>query len=153
MENIPLWHERDLSNSANERFIIPMSMIILDEMLNLMIIVISELTVNTERITSNLDMTKGQIYAEFLLEALIKKGIPRLEAYRNIQRIAFSSRENRQYFYEAIKEDSTISKVLPSEELKSIFDARNHLSASSKIIDNVSKTVESIHKNFFHSGI
>jgi adenylosuccinate lyase len=153
MENIPLWHERDLSNSANERFIIPMSMIILDEMLNLMIIVISELTVNIERITSNLDMTKGQIYAEFVLEALIKKGIPRLEAYRNIQRIAFSSHENRQYFYEAIKEDSTISKVLPSEELKSIFDARNHLSASSKIIDNVSKTVESIYKNFFHSGI
>jgi adenylosuccinate lyase len=153
MENIPLWHERDLSNSANERFIIPMSVIILDEMLNLMINIISELTVNIEKITSNLDMTKGQIYAEFILEALIKKGIPRLEAYRNIQRIAFSSHENRQFFYEAVKKDFTISQVLPSEELKSIFDARNHLSASSKIIDNVSKIVESIHKNFFHPGI
>jgi adenylosuccinate lyase len=153
MENIPLWHERDLSNSANERFIIPMSMIILDEMLNSMINVISELTVNIERITSNLDMTKGQIYAEFVLEALIKKGIPRLEAYRNIQRIAFSSHANKEYFYEAIKKDSTISLILPSEELKSIFDARNHLSASSKIIDNVSKTVESIRKNFFLSRI
>jgi adenylosuccinate lyase len=98
-------------------------------------------------------MTKGQIYAEFLLEALIKKGIPRLEAYRNIQRIAFSSHANKEYFYEAIKKDSTISLILPSEELKSIFDARNHLSASSKIIDNVSKTVESIRKNFFLSRI
>src|ERR687892_1546164 len=98
MENISLWHERDLSNSANERFIIPMSMILLDEMLNLMINVISQLIVNIHRITSNLDMTKGQIYAEFVLEALIKKGIPRLEAYRNIQRIAFSSHDNKQYF-------------------------------------------------------
>jgi adenylosuccinate lyase len=153
MENISLWHERDLSNSANERFIIPMSMILLDEMLNLMINVISQLTVNIDRITSNLDMTKGQIYAEFVLEALIKKGIPRLEAYRNIQRIAFSSHDNKQYFYDAIKEDPIVSKILSSEELKSIFDARTHFSASSKIIDNVSKTVDSIHKKFFHNSI
>jgi len=149
MENISLWHERDLSNSANERFIIPMSMILLDEMLNLMINVISQLAVNIDRISSNLDMTKGQIYAEFILEALIKKGVPRLEAYRNIQRIAFSSYDNKQYFYEAIKEDSIVSKILSSEELKLIFDARTHLSASSKIIDNVSKTVDNIQKKFF----
>ena len=93
MENIALWHERDLSNSANERFIIPMSAILLDDMLNTMINVILELKVNKERIISNLDITMGQIYAEFILEALVKKGIPRFEAYRNIQRIAFASQE------------------------------------------------------------
>jgi adenylosuccinate lyase len=153
MENIPLWHERDLSNSANERFIIPVSMIILDEMLNLMINVISKLTVNKERITSNLDMTRGQIYAEFVLEALIKKGVPRLDAYRNIQRIAFSSHDDKQHFHEAIKKDSSISQILSSAELKSIFDARNHLSASSKIIDNVAKMVSDIHGNSFRPGV
>jgi adenylosuccinate lyase len=151
MENIPLWHERDLSNSANERFIIPMSMIILDEMLNLMINVISKLAVNIEKITSNLDMTNGQIYAEFVLEALIKKGIPRLEAYRNIQRIAFSSHDNKQHFHEAIKKDSSMYHILSPGDLKSIFDAKNHLSASSKIIDNVARIVDNIHKNFFRS--
>lgn len=151
MENIPLWHERDLSNSANERFIIPMSMIILDEMLNLMINVISKLAVNIERITSNLDMTNGQIYAEFVLETLIKKGIPRLEAYRDIQRIAFSSHDNKQHFHEAIKKDSSMYHILSPGDLKSIFDAKNHLSASSKIIDNVAKIVDNIHKNFFRS--
>jgi adenylosuccinate lyase len=151
MENIALWHERDLSNSANERFIIPMSMIILDEMLNLMINVISKLAVNIERITSNLDMTNGQIYAEFVLEALIKKGIPRLEAYRNIQRIAFSSHDNKQHFHEAIKKDSSMYHILSPGDLKSIFDAKNHLSASSKIIDNVARIVDNIHKNFFRS--
>jgi adenylosuccinate lyase len=153
MENIPLWHERDLSNSANERFIIPISMILLDEMLNLMTNVVSQLTVNIHRITSNLELTKGQIYAEFVLEALIKKGIPRLEAYRNIQKVAFSSNDNEQRFYEAVKKDPTISKILSSEELKSIFDARSHLSASSKIIDNVSRMVDSTRKKFFHNSI
>ena len=112
MENIALWHERDLSNSANERFTIPMSSILLDDMLNTMINVILELKVNKERIISNLDMTMGQIYAEFILEALVKKGIPRFEAYRNIQRIAFASQERKEHFYHAINEDPSISEIL-----------------------------------------
>ena len=148
MENIALWHERDLSNSANERFIIPMSAILLDDMLNLMINVISELKINKQKITSNLDMTMGQIYAEFVLEALVKKGIPRFEAYRNIQRIAFASLETGEQFFDAIKKDSKIAKSLSSVELKTIFDARNHLSASPKIIDNVAQLVDDISKKF-----
>ena len=79
-ENIPLWHERDLSNSANERFIIPMTSILLDEMLETMIKIITNLQVNTKRVKENLYVTKGQIFAEFVLEALIKKGVPRFKA-------------------------------------------------------------------------
>ena len=146
MENIALWHERDLSNSANERFTIPMSTILLDDMLNTMTRVISELKVNKERIASNIDMTMGQIYAEFILEALVKKGIPRFEAYRNIQRIAFTSQERKDPFYHAIKEDPNISKILSSMELTTIFDANNHLSASSKIIDHVANIVNNTNK-------
>jgi adenylosuccinate lyase len=146
MENIALWHERDLSNSANERFTIPMSVILLDDMLNTMTSVISELKVNKERIASNLDMTRGQIYAEFILEALVKKGVPRFEAYRNIQRIAFTSQEKKDHFYHAIREDPSISKILSSMELTTIFNANNHLSASSKIIDHVAKIVNNTNK-------
>ena len=149
MENIALWHERDLSNSANERFTIPMSSILLDDMINTMINVILELKVNKERIISNLDMTMGQIYAEFILEALVKKGIPRFEAYRNIQRIAFASQERKEHFYHAINEDPSISEILSSVELKAIFDAKNHLSASSRIIDHVAKIVDNTNKKFF----
>jgi len=149
MENIALWHERDLSNSANERFTIPMSSILLDDMINTMINVILELKVNKERIISNLDMTMGQIYAEFILEALVKKGIPRFEAYRNIQRIAFASQERKEHFYHAINEDPNISEILSSVELKAIFDAKNHLSASSRIIDHVAKIVDNTNKKFF----
>ncbi|MFQ5476861.1 MAG: adenylosuccinate lyase, partial [Nitrosopumilus sp.] len=68
-ENIPLWHERDLSNSANERFVIPTVAILVDEMLETMTRIVSNLMVNEKRIVENLYITKGQIFAEFVLEA------------------------------------------------------------------------------------
>src|SRR5215208_5966028 len=113
MENIGLWHERDLSNSANERFTLPMASILLDEMLNAMTKVIRELKVNKERISYNIEMTKGQIYAEFILDALIKKGVARFEAYRDIQRVAFSAIESGEHFFDAASVDMNISAHLP----------------------------------------
>jgi adenylosuccinate lyase len=148
MENIALWHERDLSNSANERFTFPMAVILLDEMLNSMKKVISDLNINTKRITSNLDITKGQIYAEFVLEALIKKGVPRFEAYRDIQRVAFAALEREEEFFDALRKDSNLLKSLTPLELKDIFNAKNHLSASSKIIANVVRMVKATNKKY-----
>ena len=141
MENIALWHERDLSNSANERFTLPMAAILLDEMLNAMTKVTSELKVNKGRIASNIDITKGQIYAEFVLEALVKKGVARFEAYRDIQRVAFAALESGDYFFDSASKDKNISKHLSKQELAAIFEAKNHLAASSSIIDNVAKMV------------
>lgn len=141
LDNVGLWHERDLSNSANERFILPMASILLDEMLNSMIKVISELKVNKENIASNIEMTKGQIYAEFVLEALVKKGVARFDAYRDIQRVAFNALKSGKHFFDAALEDASISDHLSKQELIMIFDATNHLAASGKIIDNVSKLV------------
>jgi adenylosuccinate lyase len=141
MENVALWHERDLSNSANERFTLPMGAILLDEMLNAMTRVVSELKVNGDRITSNIEMTKGQIYAEFVLEALVKKGVARFEAYRDIQRVAFAALESGEHFFDAASKDKSISKHLSKQELAAIFEAKNHLAASGRIIDNVAKMV------------
>lgn len=141
MENVSLWHERDLSNSANERFTIPMIVVLLDEMLNLMTNVLINLEINNERIISNLRMTNGQIYAEFVLDQLIKKGIPRFDAYRDIQRVAFSAIENRQSFLDAIQNDPVLRKHLTSEELINIFEPGKHLGASSSIIENIAKMV------------
>jgi adenylosuccinate lyase len=142
MENVALWHERDLSNSANERFTLPMAAILLDEMLNAMLKVIPELKVNKERIVANIEMTKGQIYAEFVLEALVKKGIARFDAYRDIQRVAFAALESGEHFFSAVSKDASISKHLSKKELESIFKAESHLAASGRIIDNVSKLVK-----------
>jgi len=148
LENIALWHERDLSNSANERFTIPTSAILIDEMLNLISKVISELQINKDKITSNIDITKGQIYAEFVLEALVKKRIPRFDAYREIQRVAFLSLRNGEHFLEAIIKDPWLSKELTEKELRSLFDPNDHLSASSKIIDKVAILVRETNRKF-----
>lgn len=146
MENIALWHERDLSNSANERFTLPMAAILLDEMLSQMTKIVSELRINRDRITSNIDITKGQIYAEFVLEALVKKGMARFEAYRDIQRVAFAALESGEHFFDALSKDKSISRFLSRQDLEEIFQAKNHLGASAKIIDNVAKMVRSTAK-------
>ena len=140
MENISLWHERDLTNSANERFTIPMASILLDEMLDSMIRVISELRINKEKIASNIEITAGKIYAEFVLDELIKKGVPRFEAYRDIQRVAFTCTDTD--FFDAIRQDPKLSKILSEKELVTIFNPRNHFAASSKIISNIDKLVK-----------
>lgn len=147
-ENIPLWHERDLSNSANERFTIPMCSILLDDMLETMIKIIERLKVNLEKISDNLFVTKGQIFAEFVLEALIKKGVPRLEAYRQVQRVAFEAQEKGVDYRDAVKNDEVISSKLSEHEVDEIFSPESHLGASPQIIGNVNRTVQKICKKF-----
>jgi len=147
-ENIPLWHERDLSNSANERFVLPTAAILVDEMLETMIKVISNLMVNEKRIVDNLYITKGQIFAEFVLEALIKKGVPRFIAYRDVQRVAFEAKDKEIQYIDAIKNDKAFSTKLTKKEIDSIFSPEKHLGASPLIISNVNKLVQETVKKF-----
>jgi len=147
-ENIPLWHERDLSNSANERFVLPTSSILVDEMLETMIKIISNLLVNEEKIIENLYITKGQIFAEFVLEALIKKGVPRFVAYRDVQRVAFEARDKGIQYSDAIKNDKAFSSKLTKKEIESIFSPEKHLGASPQIINNVNSMVTKTIKKF-----
>ncbi|MCS6767592.1 MAG: adenylosuccinate lyase [Candidatus Nitrosocaldus sp.] len=143
LENIPLWHERDLSNSANERFIIPMSIILLDEMLGSMIGVISGLIVDVDGIRRNIEASKGQVFAEFVLDALIRKGMDRIRAYSMVQSIAFSASSSGMEFRDALKGDPRVTALLSMDEIDSLFDARRHLASSSRIIDGV---VSAVHK-------
>ena len=147
-ENIPLWHERDLSNSANERFVIPIVSILVDEMLESMTKIILNLMVNEKRIVENLYITKGQIFAEFVLEALIKKGVPRFVAYKDVQRVAFKANDKEMQFIDAIKNDKAFSSKLTDKEINSIFLPEKHLGASPIIISNVKKSVQKIVKKF-----
>ncbi len=147
-ENIPLWHERDLSNSANERFVIPIVSILVDEMLETMTKIISNLMINEKRIVQNLYITKGQIFAEFVLEALIKKGVPRFVAYKDVQRVAFKANDKEIQYIDAIKNDKAFSSKLTDKEIESIFSPEKHLGASPIIISNVKKSVQKIVKKF-----
>lgn len=147
-ENIPLWHERDLSNSANERFTIPLCTILLDEMLETMIRIIEKLKVNVEKIQDNLQVTRGQIFAEFVLEALIKKGVPRFEAYRDVQRVAFEAHDAGIDYIDAVKNDSSISSRLTEYEIDRIFSPESHLGAAPQIISNVNNSVQKTCRRF-----
>lgn len=141
-ENIPLWHERDLTNSANERFILPTSAILLDEMLDAGAGIIKGLVVNKKRIRQNLSITGGQIFAEFVLKALIEKGMPRLEAYRHVQRIAFATASDGTDYISAVTSDSAVSSRLSRSELEAIFVPERHLGASSRMIRRVDNMVQ-----------
>ena len=147
-ENIPLWHERDLSNSANERFVLPTASILVDEMLETMTRIVSNLIVNEKKIIENLYVTKGQIFAEFVLEALIQKGVPRFEAYRDVQRVAFEAKDKEIQYIEAIKNDKAFSSKLSEKEIEAIFLPEKHLGASGAIISNVNKLVQKTIKRF-----
>ncbi len=147
-ENIPLWHERDLSNSANERFVLPTAAILIDEMLETMSKIVSNLMVNEKRIVENLYITKGQIFAEFVLEALIKKGVPRFVAYRDVQRVAFEANDKGMQYIDAIKKDKAFTSILTDKEIDSIFSPEKHLGASSTIISNVKKSVQKTTSKF-----
>ena len=147
-ENIPLWHERDLSNSANERFVIPTVSILVDEMLETMTRIVSNLLVNEKRIRDNLYITKGQIFAEFVLEAMIKKGVPRFVAYRDVQRVAFEAKDKEIQYIDAIKNDKAFTSKLTDKEIDSIFLPEKHLGASPRIISNVRRSVQNKTKKF-----
>jgi adenylosuccinate lyase len=142
LENISLWHERDLSNSANERFIIPTSTILIDDMITTMIKIISGLFIEKEKILKNIEITNGQIFAEFVLQLLISKDIPRIEAYKNIQRIAFKATEQREHFLKSLSKDDFIIRNITLDELNSIFNPQYQLSASNHIINNIVKKAQ-----------
>ena len=142
LENISLWHERDLSNSANERFIIPTSTILIDDMITTMIKIISGLFIEKEKILKNIEITNGQIFAEFVLQMLISKGIPRIEAYKNIQRIAFKATGQREHFLKSLSKDDFIIRNITLDELNSVFNPHYQLSASNQIINNIVKKAQ-----------
>jgi adenylosuccinate lyase len=104
--------------------------------------------VNEKRIMENLYITKGQIFAEFVLEALIKKGIPRFVAYKDVQRVAFEANDKGMYYIDAIKNDKAFTSKLTDKEIESIFSPEKHLGASPVIIKNVEKSVHNTVKKF-----
>ena len=144
LENVSLWHERDLTNSANERFTLPLSMILLDEMLSTTHYVVSNLRVDEGRVRRNLELTRGLVYSEFVLKWLLRKGLPRSKAYGLLQRAAFRAMERGTSYREEIRRDAELSKYLSEEELDEAFDAERCFSASKRIMDEVEREALSL---------
>lgn len=122
LENIALWHERDISHSSVERVIIPDSCILLDYMLNIFTEVIMHLLVYPENMLENLNRTKGLVFSQRVLLMLIGKGLSRLDAYDLVQRCAMGVWRENVDFKAVLTENIDVTKYLTAEEIEACFD-------------------------------
>jgi adenylosuccinate lyase len=127
MENIALWHERDISHSSNERIILPDACFALDYILNLFTSVIAKLQVFPDQMKKNLDLTKGLIFSQRVMLALIEKGLSRQDAYKIVQRNAMKAWKGHRSFLALLKADSEVIAVLPANELEPLFDEKYYI--------------------------
>ncbi|MEZ7792328.1 adenylosuccinate lyase [Niallia circulans] len=134
-ENVPLWHERDISHSSAERIIIPDATIALNYMLNRFSNIVKNLTVFPENMKRNMDRTLGLIYSQRVLLALIDKGLTREEAYDTVQPRAMESWEKQVPFRELVDSDAVISSKLTKEEIDDCFDYHFHIKHVDTIFD------------------
>ena len=127
MENVALWHERDISHSSAERIILPDSCLALDYMLYIFSSVMRELKVYSENMRRNLELTQGVIFSQRVLLALIDKGMSREEAYGVVQDNAMKAWRERRSFLGLLESDERIRAHLSQSELKSLFDYNYYL--------------------------
>ncbi len=126
MENISLWHERDITHSSVERVIIPDSCILLDYMLHLFIRLMENLIVYPDNMRANIEKTHGLVFSQRVMLALVDKGIMREVAYEWVQRNALKSWEQHIDFQYLILEDKDIMSLLNSDEVTALFDYNYH---------------------------
>ncbi len=125
-ENIPLWHERDISHSSVERIILPDATILLDYMLNRFAGVIENLMVYPENMKENMDKTHGLVFSQRLLLMLIEKGLSREKAYDTVQPLAMKAWEEKRGLRDLVEKDPTISVNLTKKEIAEAFDLSYH---------------------------
>ena len=133
MENIALWHERDISHSSAERITLPDSCLAVDYMLSIFIPVMKGLKVYPENMRRNIELTQGVIFSQRVLLALIDKGLTREEAYKMVQDTAMKAWEEKEGFLALLEADKRTTTYLSKEELKSLFDYNYYL----RYVDNV----------------
>ena len=137
LENVALWHERDISHSSVERVIGPDSTVLLDFMLHRMTGLIDRLLVYPDRMMANLERTGGLFFSQQVLLALTQKGLIRDKAYRLVQRNAMRTWQEGKDFKGLLKKDAEVVKHLSKKELDQIFDLKYHLKHVDTIFNRV----------------
>jgi adenylosuccinate lyase len=127
MENVALWHERDISNSSVERVMFPDACIVVDYMLDLFVHLVDTWAVNVERMRRNLDTTGGAIFSQRVMLKLVEAGLDRQEAYRLVQHHAHDVWDNGGHLRDLLKEDPAVVERLTSEEIDLLFEYDYHL--------------------------
>jgi adenylosuccinate lyase len=137
MENVALWHERDISHSSVERMIGPDATITLDFALQRMAMVIDKLIVYPGRMQENMDRLGGLMHSQRVLLALTQAGVSREDSYRIVQRNAMKVWEERKDFLEELKNDEDVMKALSVKELEDKFDLGYHTKHVNTIFSRV----------------
>ena len=139
LENISLWHERDISHSSVERNIGPDSTITLDFALNRLTGILKNMTVHPKKMLKNLDLSKGLIFSQRVMLELTKCGFTREKAYRIVQKNAQNSHKRNISFYDSLMNDSLINKKISNKDLKKMFDLEYHTKKVNIIFNRIFK--------------
>ncbi len=135
LENIPLWHERDISHSSVERIIAPDSTILVYYIVHQLTYLIENLVVKEENMLKNINLTKGVIFSQKVLLVLIDKGMLREDAYKIVQGLAHESIRSQIDFSELLKKDASVSKHLTAQEIDELFDINYYFKHINYIFD------------------
>ncbi len=127
LENVALWHERDISHSSVERVILPDTFILLDHMLRRFTRIVSGLVVHADRMQENLERSRGVVFSGAVLLELARRGISREQAYEWVQRNALRAADEGRPFKALLLADRDVTRVLPEAELERLFDLDAHL--------------------------
>ena len=143
LENIPTWHERDLTQSSSERFLIPEACILIDYMLHLMIGILSNLEVDEERMKRNVEITEGRTMSEAVMIALTRKGMNRQEAHELVRRLAIQSASENKSFREVLIRNDKIRSLLSEDEIDDALKPEKYLgTAVTQVEMAIRKTLE-----------
>jgi len=135
LEDVPTWHERDLTQTSAERFIIPEACILVDYMLYLMTNILTGLWVNEERMWKNIDLTQGRAMSEAVMIALVKKGMNRQEAHELLRTLSIKSETEKQPFKKILIQDKTIHAKLSEKEIDKALNPENYLGTAIKQVE------------------
>ncbi|MBS3818659.1 adenylosuccinate lyase [bacterium] len=127
LENIPLWHERDISHSSSERIIFPDTFILTDFLLFEIKDILTHWRVYPERMKKNLEWTQGLIFSQRILLALTQKGLSRDQAYQMVQKNSFKAQKENTHLKKILESDKEITQILSSEEIEQCFDFKSYL--------------------------
>ena len=135
MENVALWHERDMSHSSVERIVLPDSLILAYYMTGRLLGIVDGLIVNTERMRENLDASYGLVFSEAVLLALVESGLERDDAYRLVQQARTRTWDTRRPFREVLADDAEITAHLSPARLDECFDLHRAVAHAARAVD------------------
>jgi len=142
LEDIPTWHERDLTQTSTERFIIPESCILADYMLHLMTRILTGLQVNEGKMRRNIDLSQGRAMSEAVMIALVKKGMSRQEAHELLRVLTIKSETEKEPFRKTLLQDRTAHLKLSEKEIDRALKPENYLGTALEQIDLMLKTTQ-----------